>query len=356
MIASLGQQNLIVRRFSTAKIDQKRETLAAQISLILGLTFVAALVAWALLWGFTSITNAPDFAVTVWTLPALICWALLIVVAPIHRSIGNFYAGLSVDRVLPRVIFLALLIGLIATLGHAIFDLTIWFSGALFISLGISLWILNTYKIGYDLRLRSHRRLIKPWLSSLGPFFFGASLTALGARYPIFISSYFFAPKELGFVVLLFTFLALISIPTATLNLVVGPNLRRRIAKNPDNTKLRIQYAAAAAALAIVASFAVAIIYPWFVTHESQLPIQALMVFATSLVVAAISNAIMFFQFQAGSRYILNLISLTVLITRIALGLFGLSGWGLIGLGLAEVTSNIILLILLLVFVVRAKP
>jgi O-antigen/teichoic acid export membrane protein len=279
----------------------------------------------------------------------------MIVIAPIHRSIGSYYAGLTFDRVLPRVIFLITIVGLALIVGDTVLDISIWFTGALFISLFITMHFLRTYKIGLNADTASLSRVAKPWLNQLGPFFFGATISALNARFPILIVSYFFLPAELGMVVLMLTFLTLITIPTATLNLVLGPNIRRKIAADPSNSSLRVQYASLAALLAAVSSLIVALVYPWFVEAENQLPISTLMLFAISLIISAICNAIIFFQFQAGSRYILNYIAATVFGVRIVLGLYGLNTHGLYGLGVTQITSSFIFVLLLYVFVVR-KP
>jgi len=265
LVGTAGYQNFALREIAAAE-SRKDAKLAAALSVdgarISGFVGLAAGIIGAMFYGVAqggTWTSAITLAI------ATPLMAVLTSLSAVHRARGYAIIGISFDRVMYQLLFIACLYGLgrmmrLSPIVEPIFLTCLALSALASTAFLVSYERLPLSAFWYGTRIRDR-------LAELAPYFAMVGVFTANSRYLLGLAGIVFSGAALGKVGFDFTISSIITLPTATLNLVFGPPIARMIAQGPVREARRraVHYillnllCSAAVAVAVLAIYAMAI-------------------------------------------------------------------------------------------------
>lgn len=229
-----GQHNYIIRLLTARDNLQEGErdiiALSAVRLSVIGAAFFA-FVAAVLLVGF----QGGSWTQAWWQAAAIFALALMVTLGAVHRGLGAITLGIAFNRLVYPLLFI---LGLLVLAGRDLdAQWPIMLCSAAMLTALLASAACFARRIAINRRTLANlvpvRRLAKEAL----PYFLLALALAVNGRYLLALFGVFADGEQLGQLALAATLAAIVAIPEATLNLILGPHLARQLAQSGQGAR-----------------------------------------------------------------------------------------------------------------------
>ncbi len=255
-------------------------------------------------------------------LVATIMAGLLITLSSVHRGMGSLITGLVFDRLVYQVPFVLLLVLAAALLSRSLAAIT-----AVTVLMTIAAAASVAYlfhRAGSGLLQARLPRGLSAEIRRLLPFFVVNCLFVINARYLLGYCGIFLRGAILGQIGFVFTLVAILIIPIATLNLIAGPYLARRV-REAGGERVTLLYLTLVAGLMIAGVAVVVLAQPLFFEFarmELTVPMSFVLLLATTIGVTCVGNAgLIILQFRGEAGEAAKIFSVAI-VAKLLLGFF----------------------------------